>query len=237
MRKQTLWGIGRLLLVSVYSIVLLVIDALHFEGQVGWAIGVIATVLWLVILVDFWVGLARATDKKTQLRQHLGYPILLLAPLLLIPFVTPILTVALLVAYILELRQVTAGEGFAFSAALVAFVAVGATWALAYSESKDPESSLGEWGSAGLWTVANILRIHSSGEPTTHDGQFVSYVLGVCALLVAGLFTAQLVAWVTGSRKKDDEEREEVTRQLADDVAALRTAVEELTARLDRERS
>ena len=226
-------SIGRLLLVSAYSIALLVIDALHFDQEVAWGIGTVAVLLWLAILADFVWGLVRSGDRKQQLWTHLGYPILLLAPLFVIPYWTAPLALALLVAYILELRQLTAGQGFAFSAVLVAFVAVVATWALVYSESKDPTSELGDWKSATLWTLANLLRMRSQGEPTTEDGEFVGYVLAVCALLVASLFTAQLVTWVIGSSREEERDREESIDQLTHQVAALRSAVEELNGRLE----
>lgn len=235
MSRKTLESIARLALVSAFSIVLLVIDALHFEGEVQWGIVALAAVLWLIILGDFVAGLVRAEDKRGQLLQHLGYPILLVAPLLIFPYLTPILALALLVAYILELRQLTAGQGFVFSAVLVCFVAVVATGFLVYAESQDPQSELGDWQSAGLWTLANLLRIRSVGTPTTEDGEFVSYVVGICALLVASLFTAQIVAWVIGSQKDDSKEADQARKDLADELSALRSAVEELNTRLDRE--
>lgn len=240
--RETVWQIARLALISLYSIFLLAVDALFFERILTWWVALLFGVLWLAVAAIFFTGLARANDRKSYLSQHAGYPILLLAPLLIVPYWTPVLAFVLLAAYILELRQLTAGKGFAFSAVLVVFVSIAATWALVYAESKDPRSDLDDWWSAATWTFSSLLRIRTMSEPVTEDGEFIAFVLAVCAVIAASLVTAQLVAWVIGSEKKGHEKEEQREREqvrvtvddLAQEVVALRGLVRELNDRLSR---
>ena len=74
-------AIARLALVAGYSLLLLSVDAMHFEAQVdGVLIGLVG-VGWLVILGTYWRGLARAASKRDYALAHLGTPLLLIAPL------------------------------------------------------------------------------------------------------------------------------------------------------------
>jgi hypothetical protein len=240
--RETVWQIARLALISLYSIVLLAVDALFFERILTWWVALLFGVLWLAVAATFFAGLSRAKGRKSYLSRHAGYPLLLMAPLLIVPYWTPVLALVLLAAYILELRQLTAGKGFAFSAVLVAFVSIAATWALVYAESKDPRSDLDNWWSAATWTFSSLLRMHTLSEPVTEDGEFVGFVLAVCAVIAASLFTAQLVAWIIGSEKEALEEEERQEREqlqvtvdnLAQEVVVLRGLVRELNDRLGR---
>ena len=231
--RETVWQIARLALISLYSIVLLAVDALFFERIFTWWVALLFAGLWLAVAANFFTGLSRAKGRKSYLSRHAGYPLLLLAPLLILPYWTPVLAFVLLAAYILELRQLAAGKGFAFSAVLVALV---------YAESKDPRSDLDNWWSAATWTFSSLLRMHTSSEPVTEDGEFVGFVLAVCAVIAASLFTAQLVAWIIGSEKEALEEEERQEREqlqvtvdnLAQEVVVLRGLVRELNDRLGR---
>lgn len=136
--RETVWQIARLALISVYSLFLLAVDALFFERILTWWVALLFGVLWLAVAATFLTGLARADDRKRYLSRHAGYPLLLLAPLLVVPYWTPVLALVLLAAYILELRQLTAGKGFAFSAVLVVFVSIAATWPWCTPKVKTP---------------------------------------------------------------------------------------------------
>lgn len=226
--RPILFSIGRLALVAGYSLLLLSIDAMHFEAQVdGVLIGLVG-VAWLAILATYWLGLARATSKRDYALAHLGTPLLLVAPLAVVPDTSWVLLFILLTAYVLELRTFAAGRGFAFSLGLVAFVIVLATGVMSYVEREDPESALSDVGASAAWTFATIFRLRASvGNPQTEDGQTLALVVGVCALLAASLFTAQIVTWVTGS-SRDKGKKSETSPELLAEIAALREAVDRL---------
>ena len=226
--RTPLLAIARLALVAAYSLVLLSVDAMHFEAQVdGLLVGLVG-VGWLVILVTYWRGLVSATSKRDYALAHLGTPLLLIAPLAVVPDTSWLLLFILLTAYVLELRTFAAGHGFMFSLGLVVFVIVLATGVMTYVEREDPESALSDIGSSAAWTFATLFRLRASvGSPQTEDGQILALVVGVCALLAASLFTAQIVTWVTGS-SRDKERRPEPAPELLAEIAALREAVDRL---------
>ena len=226
--RSSLLAIARLALVAAYLLLLLSIDAMHFEAQVdGVLIGLVG-VGWLAILATYWLGLARAASKRDYALAHLGTPLLLVAPLAVVPDTSWVLLFILLTAYVLELRTFAAGHGFAFSLGLVAFVIVLATGVMSYVEREDPESALSDVGASAAWTFATIFRLRASvGNPQTEDGQTLALVVGVCALLAASLFTAQIVTWVTGS-SRDKGKKLESSPELLAEIAALRAAVDRL---------
>lgn len=229
-RRATLLSVGWLALVAAYSLLLLAIDAMHFEPQVDWALIGLTAVAWIAIVLTYVRGLARASTRRSYGLSHLGTPLLIAAPLVVIPADTSWLPlIILLTAYILELRNLTAGQGFLFSLGLVAFVIVLATAVMSFVESEDPESSLDDVGASAGWTLATLFRLRAPfGDPQTEDGKILSLVVGICALLAASLFTAQLVTWVTGSGR-DKERKSDPSAEILAEIAALRAAVEKLT--------
>lgn len=228
--RSTLTAVGRLGLVAVYALTLLSLDAMHFEAQVDYVLIALAALLWIVILGIYWRGLARTRDRRAYALAHAGVPLLLLAPLLVVPDASWILLLVLITAYILELRGYAAGHGFLFSLGLVAFVIVLATGLMSYVEKENPDSDLGDVGAAAAWSFSTIFRLRPAGSPRTEDGQTLALLVGVCALLAASLFTAQIVTWVTGSREK--KEKSDHSPELLAEISALRKSVDELNHRL-----
>ena len=224
-------AVARLGLVALYALALLSLDALHFEAQVDYVLIAITAVLWILVLGDYWRGLARSKDRRGYALSHMGAPLLLLAPVLVAPDMSWILLLVLLTAYILELRGYAAGHGFMFSLGLVAFVIVLATGLMSYVEREDPESDLDDVGAAAAWSFATIFRLRPMGTPRTEDGQTLALLVGVCALLAASLFTAQIVTWVTGSGREKSKKSEPSPELLAE-ISALRQSVDELNAKL-----
>jgi hypothetical protein len=229
--RSTLTAVARLGLVAVYALTLLSLDAMHFEAQVDYALIAVAAVLWIIILGIYWRGLARTPDRRGYALSHAGVPLLLVAPLLVIPNASWILLLLLLTAYILELRGYAAGHGFMFSFGLVAFVIVLATGLMSYVERESPDSDLDDVGAAAAWSFATIFRLRPMGTPRTEDGQTLALLVGVCALLAASLFTAQIVTWVTGSGR-EKKGKSDPSPELLAEISALRQSVDELNEKL-----
>ncbi|MFM8773995.1 MAG: hypothetical protein ACKOFP_09220 [Actinomycetota bacterium] len=227
-RRSSFTAIVWLALVAGYSLLLLSIDAMHFEAQVDGALVALAGLAWVAILLGYWRGMARAASKRSYAMGHLGTPLFLVAPLAVVPDTSWLLLFILLTAYVLELRTFAAGHGFIFSLGLVVFVIVLATGVMSYVEREDPESALSDIGTSAAWTFATLFRLRAPvGSPQTEDGQILSLVVGVCALLAASLFTAQIVTWVTGSGR-DKGKNSEASPELLAEIAALREAVDRL---------
>lgn len=235
-----------MVVIALYSLALLCIDFLNLERSFDFGLGVFAVIMWVLLLADYWSLIAHATDRRQTVKRHLGYPLLLLAPLLILPDLTGLLLLVVLVAYVLELRRMATGRAFTFSFGLILFVTALATTAMVYSERQDPQSPLGDWGEAFTWSFVSLIRLSSvtPPKPLTEDGKALTFVVGACALLAASMLTAQLVTWVVGSQKREDEDEggdegedsadasAATSQDLAAEIASLRAAVEELRERL-----
>lgn len=238
-RRAAVVSVLRLALVALYSLALVSLDALHFEAQIDLVLIGSVAFLWLVILGIWLRGLIRSRDRRSYARRNVSAVLLLVAPVMVLPDASWLLIIVLLTAYILDLRRYAAGHGFLFSFGLVLFVIVLATGVMAYVESSQPDSKLGDVSTAAAWSFATLLKMrHSLGSPQTDDGQVLGLVVGVCALLAASLFTAQVVTWVSGSGRESKATQGASTApdpapaQLQEEIAALRVAVDTLTEQL-----
>lgn len=151
--------------------------------------------------------------------RHPALPMLLVAPLFLILFWDPIWFILIVVAFILELRQLSAGDGFTFSFVLIVFVGVTSGLTMVELENNQQSSSIRGPGDAFGWAFGSLLHIDTGADfaPTTADGRFLGVVVSVCGILAASMFTAKLVAWIFGEEKSDDG-----SALSADDAQALR---------------
>jgi len=219
----------RLGLIAVYSIVFM------WGGFFDWA-GILETVLWSVgallwiVLAAIFVRELRASGHAARhAGVHPSLPLLLVAPAFLWFTWMPVMAFVLVVlAYILELRHHSAGDGFLFSFGLVIFVGVFAGLSMVEVENDDSSSTLRTPSDAIFWAFASLLRINygKSMTPETDDGRILATVVGVCAILGASLFTAQVVSWVIGSKQDDDVADEEAEPSAeADGAASVNGAV------------
>lgn len=198
----------RLGLIAGYSVVFM------WGGFFDWA-GWAETVLWglgAVLLVAVAALLVREVLSRDRRLRHVAVNpslvLLLIAPAFLwltwMPLVAFLLVV---VAYVLDLRNHSAGDGFLFSFGLVLFVGVFAGLSMVEVEYEDPESNLSAPSDAIFWAFASLLRINygKAFSPVTDEGRILATVVGICAVLCASLFTAQVVKWLVGT-KADAEE-------------------------------
>lgn len=196
--------LARLGLLAGYSLVLLAENLLHFEGRTVVALSIVTVVLWLALLVDYVRQMARATNRRTAFRRLLGYPIVLVT----LPLVTAhepwLVMIPVVVGFILQLRQISAGHALTFALGLSAFMAVLATAGVVYAEQSEPESKLRDWGTAASWSISMLLHLrgYDPGKPLSDDGIALSFVLSVTGFLVAALLTAQIVSWVIGDKRR-----------------------------------
>lgn len=197
----------RLGLIGAYSIVFMwggFFDWAGWAETVLWSVG---AVLWVVIAVILVREVRRADHRLRYLALNPSLVLLLVAPAFLwltwMPLVAFVLVV---VAYVLDLRHHSAGDGFLFSFGLVLFVGVFAGLSMVEVEYEEPESTLDTPSDAIFWAFASLLRINygKAFSPVTQEGRLLATVVGVCAVLCASLFTAQVVKWLVGEKKQDD---------------------------------
>lgn len=218
----------RLGVIAAYSISFMVGGFFTWTGWPEAILWSIAVLLWVLLLVVYIREVRRAEHRGSFVVRNLQLPLLLVAPAFMLLVWLPVASFVLVVlAYVLELRRHSAGDGFAFSFGLVLFVGVFAALSMVEIEDDEPNSSLRTPSDALYWAFGSLLRINygRSLNPETSDGRVLATVVGVCAVLAASLFTAQVISWVVGSRKDEKEETPADDADLRTEVAALREEI------------
>ncbi len=226
-------AIVRLAFISVYSLTIIIAGFGHWGPSTVRILNAIVAVLWVLLLIT-WIRQVRDhTGRFGFVLRHPALPMLLIAPLFLILFWDPIWFILIVVAFILELRQLSAGDGFTFSFVLIVFVGVMAGLTMAELENNQESSGIHGPGDAFVWAFGGLLHIDTGTEfaPTTADGKFLGVVVSVCGILAASMFTAKLVAWILGDATSSPAEGSALT---ADDAEALRAEVAELRETVSR---
>ena len=200
----------RLGLIAAYSVVFM---CGGFFDWAGWA----ETILWSLGVV-LWIAVAtmlvrELMSRDRRLRHVAVNPslvLLLVAPAFLWLTWMPLAAFMLVVvAYVLDLRNHSAGDGFLFSFGLVLFVGVFAGLSMVEVEYENPESNLDTPSDAIFWAFASLLRINygKALSPVTEEGRILATVVGICAVLCASLFTAQVVKWLVGTKAEERRRR------------------------------
>ncbi len=220
-------AIGRLAFISVYCLVIIIAGFGHWGPSTVRILNAMVAVLWGLLLITWILQVRGQTGRLRFVLRHPALPMLLIAPLFLILFWDPIWFIVIVVAFILELRQLTAGDGFIFSFVLIVFVGLMSALTMVELENNQQASGFHGPGDAFVWAFGGLLHIDTGTDftPTTADGKFLGVVVSVCGILAASMFTAKLVAWILGDEKSSPAEGSAVT---ADDAEALRTEVAEL---------
>lgn len=224
----------RLGVIAAYSITFMVGGFFTWTGWPDVVLWTVAVALWVLLLGSYVREVRGAERRGAFIVRNLQVPLLLVAPAFMLVVWLPVAAFVLVIlAYVLELRRHSAGDGFAFSFGLVLFVGVFAALSMVEIEDDEPNSSLRTPSDALYWAFGSLLRINygRSLNPETSDGRVLATVVGVCAVLAASLFTAQVISWVVGSRKDekdeattDDDLRAEVAG-LREEIAALRSVL------------
>lgn len=207
-------GLLRLTLFGAYAVTLLVLNVMHFERAPTWGLDALAVMLWGALALDYARRLRATHARRSFVLRNLGYLIYLAT----LPFVAShnpwLVALPLIVGFVLQLRQVAAGQALTFSLVLFTFIGVLATAGVVYAEQDQPDSPLSDWPTAASWAVANLihLRGYDPGSPQSEDGIALSFVLALCGLMVAALLTAQVVSWVVGSQRTAQDPAGTATR-------------------------
>lgn len=227
-------AIARLVFIAIYAVAFIAAGFGHWSQPVFIVEYILVSVLWLVLLIFFIVELRRSAKPLAFAKQNPSIPLLLLSPLFLFLNWDAIWFVMIITAYIFELRRHSAGDGFTFSFALIAFVGLLAALTMVELENDNPESQFTSPSDAVYWAFGGLLRINTgrSYTPMTEDGRFLATTVAVCGVIAASMFTAKLVSWVVGERTPDESQEAPGAGDddLRDQVVALQAEVERLTA-------
>ena len=231
--SETWPAIARLAFISVYCLTIVFAGFGHWSLSTVRILNAVVAVLWVLLLITWILQVRGQTGRLAFVLRHPALPMLLVAPLFLILFWDPIWFILIVVAFVLELRQLSAGDGFTFSFVLIVFVGLVSGLTMVELENNQPNSGIHGPGDAFGWAFGSLLHIDTGTDfaPTTADGKFLGVVVSVCGILAASMFTAKLVAWILGDEKTAPAEDSSLT---AEDAQALRTEMAELRETVSR---
>jgi hypothetical protein len=113
--RESKVAMARLLFIAVYAVTFAAIGFGHWSEPVFLIEYLIVSVLWLILLAYLIVELRRSGQGWRFLRSCPAIPMLLVSPVFLFLNWDVVWFVAIIVAYIFELRRHAAGDGFTFS--------------------------------------------------------------------------------------------------------------------------
>jgi voltage-gated potassium channel len=203
----------------------------------------IATVLWLMFIVDFTVRFWIAPGKKTFLKHNWITLIALIVPALRVFRVLAVFRAAsglrgLQLVRIVgsanrgmnALRQTLARRQFGYVGGMTLLaITLGAAGMLYFEPAGEVGGGFKSYGDALWWTVMLLTTIGSQYWPQTGEGRILAVLLSIYGLAVFGYLTAVLASFFVG---RDAEEPEapvagaDDIRALRDEIAALRQALE-----------
>ncbi|HEY7806395.1 MAG TPA: ion transporter [Croceibacterium sp.] len=203
----------------------------------------IATVLWIVFIVDFVVRFSLAPGKRTFLKRNWLVLIALLVPALRIFRIFAVFRAAGALRGIQLVRIVgTANRGmnalrhslarrqFGYVGGMTLLVVtLGAAGMLYLEPAKEVGGGFKSYADALWWTVMLLTTIGSQYWPQTSEGRILAVLMSIYGLAVFGYITAVLASFFIG---RDAEEPEapivgvDDIGELRDEIAALRAALE-----------
>jgi voltage-gated potassium channel len=203
------------------------------------AFEVIGTIIWIIFILHFVVGLILAPRKSAYLRNNWLTALSLLVPALRIFRIFRVVRLLRLtrVARSLRLFRVISSlnrgmralratlerRGFGYVILLTVLVIFAGAAGMYAFESEAPDG-LSNYGEAVWWTAMIMTTLGSEYWPQTLEGRVLGYILALYAFAIFGYVTATLATFFVGR----DAESEEAELAGADELAALRRELEAL---------
>lgn len=192
------------------------------------ALDVVATLIWIVFIVDFAVRVALA---ERRVRYFFAHPVDILV--ILLPMFRPLRSLRVLASARLLVQR---GQFFEFSrvagAIAVAAVFTGVVGALIVLDLERfvPGSTITTLGD-GLWWAAVTMTTVGYGDtyPITPAGQVAAIGMMVVGISLLGTVTGAFATWVS---TRISAKQQEVNDEVADELRALRDEVRALRAEL-----
>jgi voltage-gated potassium channel len=216
-------------------------------GELVWgesrAFEIIGTIIWMIFILDFVVGLILAPQKLTYIRRNWLTVISLLVPALRIFRIFRVVRLLRLtrVGRSLRLFRVVSSlnrgmralaanlqrRGFGYVIALT-FLVLFAGAAGMYAFENESPNGLANYGEALWWTSMVLTTMGSQYWPQTFEGRVLCFFLALYAFAVFGYVTATLATFFVGR----DAESAEAEIAGSDELAALRKEVTALRAEI-----
>jgi voltage-gated potassium channel len=207
----------------------------------------IATVLWIVFILDFVARFTLAPGKRTFLKHNWLVLIALVVPALRVFRILAVFRAAGALRGIQLVRIVgTANRGmnalrhslarrqFGYVGGMTLLVdTLGASGMLYFEPAKEVGGGFKSYADALWWTVMLLTTIGSQYWPQTGEGRILAVLMSIYGLAVFGYITAVLASFFIG---RDAEEPDapiagaDDLKKLRGEIAALRKVLEEREA-------
>ena len=243
-RWRALFGLEQWLQVPmvVLSLVWLALLVLDLTGHSSRVLGIAATVIWALFILEFAVRLTVAPDKIRFLKRNLLTIVALVVPALRLVRVLAIARAASVVRGLRlvrvvgvinrsmnALRRTLRRRAFGYVAGLTgAVLFAGAAGMYALEPAAEVEGGFTSYWDALWWTSMLLTSIGSQYWPQTAEGRVLGFLLALYGLGVLGYLTATIASFFIGrdaERGDGEVAGSGELRALHKEIAALKDAV------------
>jgi voltage-gated potassium channel len=211
----------------------------------------VATIIWIIFILDFAIDIAIAPDRKAYLRNNWLIVIALIVPAFRAFRIVQVLRYARATRSLMLTRMVTSlnrgmkalrlsmgRRGLGYVVLLTSLVTLAGSAGI-YAFEKGTNPNLSSFGNALWFTAMMMTTMGSDYWPKTPEGRVLAVMLGVYAFAVFGYVTAALASFFVG-RDADSDNAElagiKHIKSLQEEVEALRSEVQSLSKLLKDER-
>ncbi|MHB8101849.1 MAG: potassium channel family protein [Methanosarcina sp.] len=221
-----------LLLLSIVWLTLLIVDLIYGLSPI---LEDLSLTIWGILIIDFFIELYIAPDKKVYLKQNWIAALSLFLPGLrvlrvfgglkivsLAKFIRSFNLARILASFnrsIRTVRQVMRQRGLKY----VLFLTTLITFLGAAGMYDFERSGLSSYWDAVWWTAMIMTTIGSNYWPNTPEGRVLTLLLSVYAFSIFGYITAALASMLVGKEEKEKSSKE---------IAELRNEVQRLSSEI-----
>ena len=237
LRHMDEWLRTPMLVLSLIWLALVVVDLTVGTSPL---LGVFATVIWVIFIIEFVVRLLVAPDKRRFLKHNWLTLLALIVPALRLFRALAILRAARGLRLIRIVssanRSMRALQGtlrrrqFGYVTLMTLLVmALGSAGMLNLEPASEIKGGFTSYWDALWWTGMLLTTIGSQFWPATQEGRVLAFLLSLYGLAVLGYLTATFASFFIGRDAEDETGRVAGAAELQalkDEVAALRRAIE-----------
>ena len=225
---------------AILSLLWLGIAVLELSNSSNAVLDTVATIIWVIFIVDYVIRLAIAPHKVKFFRRNILTLIALIVPALRLFRAVAALRAATVLrgANLIRvlgvvnrtmnsLRKTLNRRAFSYVVGLtIAVLFAGAAGMYNFEPAKQVQGGFTSYWDALWWTAMLLTSIGSQYWPQTGEGRVLGFLLSLYGLGILGYMTATLASFFIG-RDADSDEGEVAG---AGDIAALRKEIQELKA-------
>jgi voltage-gated potassium channel len=225
------------------SLAWLAIVVLQLMGNANTFLAGVATVIWLLFLIEFAVSFALAPEKLTYLKRNWLTAIALIIPALRLfrafaalralsslRGVQLIRIVGTANRGMNALRGMLRRRGFGYVGGLTMLVmALGAAGMLYFEPAREVRGGFHDYWDSLWWTGMLLTTIGSQYWPVTPEGRALGFLLSLYGVGVLGYLAATFASWFIGQDAEKPDGPVAGAAELAElkqEIAALRAAIE-----------